>query len=176
MYHVHRITLYGNNTPNCPWMLPENPPQEIQKFVLRHGFSDFSNRFNSIAQWSKRERIFLSLALLFYPVYWALYDHFKKKKYNRLVHLLDESKEFNLINNYDFEDQDMVTIKISKNTDYTICNLDFLLYKGVDLKYLQLNEAFMITLSGEGNFLRPFYLEDKDVFFNSLFYIVNRIS
>lgn len=92
------------------------------------------------------------------------------------MHLLDESKEFNLINNYDFEDQDMVTIKISKNTDYTICNLDFLLYKGVDLKYLQLNEAFMITLSGEGNFLRPFYLEDKDVFFNSLFYIVNRIS
>ena len=111
---------------------------------------------------------------IFYPLYWFYYDHCKKGKYIKLVSLLEESKEFNLVNNYDFEDQNMVTIKISKNTDYTICYLDFLLYERADLKFFNLASPFIISLSGEGNFLRPFYLEDKDVFFNSLFMIMNR--
>ena len=68
----------------------------------------------------------------------------------------------------------MVTIKISKNTDYTICYLDFLVYERADIKYFQLSSPFIISLSGEGSFLRPFYLEDKDIFFNCLFYILNR--
>ena len=87
---------------------------------------------------------------------------------------MEESKEFNLINNYDYEDKNMVTIKISKNTDYTICYLDFMVYNRPDLRYFNLTAPFVISLSGEGNFLRPFYLEDRDVFFNSLFYIINR--
>ena len=72
--------------------------------------------------------------------------------------LLEESKEFNLINNYDFEDKNMITIKISKNTDYTICHLDFMVYDYKDLKYFNLSSPFVISLSGEGTFLRPFYL------------------
>lgn len=68
----------------------------------------------------------------------------------------------------------MVTIKISKNTDYTICYLDFMVYDRADTKYFNLNSPFIISVSGEGNFLRPFYLEDRDVFFNSLFYIINK--
>ena len=70
----------------------------------------------------------------------------------------------------------MITIKISKNTDYTICHLDFMVYDYKDLKYFNLSSPFVISLSGEGTFLRPFYLEDRDVFFNCLFYIVNRIK
>ena len=89
---------------------------------------DFTERFNKIARWEQKERILLKVLGLFYPFYWFYYDYCKKKKYNKLVSLLEESKEFNLVNNYDFEDQNMVTIKISKNTDYTICYLDFLLY------------------------------------------------
>ena len=27
MYHVHRITLHGINSPNCPWVLPHQPPE-----------------------------------------------------------------------------------------------------------------------------------------------------
>jgi hypothetical protein len=70
----------------------------------------------------------------------------------------------------------MVTIKISKNADYTICYFDFMVYDRADSKYFNLSSPYIITISGEGNFLRPFYLEDRDVFFNTLFYIVNKAN
>jgi hypothetical protein len=107
-------------------------------------------------------------------LHWYYYDRIKKLKFKKLSALLEESKEFNLINNYDFEDKNMVTIKISKNADYTICNLDFMVYDRANTKYFDLSSPYIITISGEGNFLRPFYLEDRDVFFNTLFYIVNK--
>ena len=116
----------------------------------------------------------MNLALLIYPLHWYYYDRIKKLKFKKLSALLEESKEFNLINNYDFEDKNMVTIKISKNADYTICNLDFMVYDRANTKYFDLSSPYIITISGEGNFLRPFYLEDRDVFFNTLFYIVNK--
>jgi hypothetical protein len=52
--------------------------------------------------------------------------------------------------------------------------LDFFLYEKADLKYFNLTNPFIIYLSGEGNFIRPFYLEEQDVFLNAMFFIINR--
>ena len=54
MYHVHRITLHGINSPNCPWILPHHPPEEIEKYILVQGYIDFTERFNKIARWEQR--------------------------------------------------------------------------------------------------------------------------
>lgn len=88
--------------------------------------------------------------------------------------LLQNSIDYNLINNYDYEDRSIVTIKFSKNKDYTNCYLDFFVYERADLKYFSLASPFILYLSGEGNFLRPFYLEEGDVFLRLMFFVVNR--
>jgi len=88
--------------------------------------------------------------------------------------MLQSAKDYNLINNYDYEDKSIVTIKFSKNKDYTNCYLDFFLYQKADIKYFKLSTPFLIYLSGEGNFLRPFYLEEDDIFFRALFFAINR--
>ncbi len=67
-----------------------------------------------------------------------------------------------------------MTIKFSKNKDYTNCYLDFFVYERADLKYFSLASPFILYLSGEGNFLRPFYLEEGDVFLRLMFFVVNR--
>ncbi len=88
--------------------------------------------------------------------------------------MLQNSIDYNLINNYDYEDRSIVTIKFSKNKDYTNCYLDFFVYERADLKYFSLSSPFILYLSGEGNFLRPFYLEEGDVFLRLMFFVVNR--
>ena len=109
-----------------------------------------------------------------YPIYWFYLDKIKKKKYKKLNGLLQNSIDYNLINNYDYEDRSIVTIKFSKNKDYTNCYLDFFVYERADLKYFSLVSPFILYLSGEGNFLRPFYLEEGDVFLRLMFFVVNR--
>lgn len=52
----------------------------------------------------------------------------KKRKYKKLWMLLENAIDFNLINNFDYEDRSIVTIKFSKNKDYTNCYLDFFVY------------------------------------------------
>lgn len=48
------------------------------------------------------------------------------------------------------------------------------MYERADTKYFTLSSPFLIHLSGEGNFLRPFYLEQEDLFFKMMFFVVNR--
>lgn len=75
-------------------------------------------------------------------------DLVKKKKYRQLQRQLEEAREFNLINNYDCEDKDIITVKLSKNKDYTICYLDFFRYERADLRYFTLSSPFLMYLSG----------------------------
>ena len=42
------------NTPDCPWVLPENPPEIIERYILGQGYIDFADRFNKIAKWTKK--------------------------------------------------------------------------------------------------------------------------
>lgn len=79
-----------------------------------------------------------------------------------------------MLNNYDYEDRSIITIKFSKNKDYTNCYLDFFVYERADTRYFNLLSPFLIYLSGEGNFLRPYYLEEDDVFFRMMFFVVSR--
>ena len=86
----------------------------------------------------------------------------------------EENREVNFINNYDYQDKQLMMMKLSKNADYTHCYMDFFLYEKTDLKYIKLTTPYIVWLSGEGTFIRPFYLCENDVFLNALFYIINR--
>jgi hypothetical protein len=62
--------------------------------------------------------------------------------------MLEHAKDYNLINNYDYEDRSIVTIKFSKNKDYTNCYFDFFVYERADTKYFTLSSPFILYLSG----------------------------
>ena len=64
--------------------------------------------------------------------------------------------------------------KLSKSTDYTVCYIDVFNYYEADLKYFKLEYPYLVHMSGEGNFVRPFYLCEADPFLNSLFMVINR--
>lgn len=85
-------------------------------------------------------------------------DKVKHRKFNRLLTKLEHAKDYNLLNNYDYEDRSIITVKFSKNKDYTNCYLDFFVYERADYRYFTLSSPFLIYLSGEGSFLRPYYL------------------
>ena len=47
LYHVHRITVIGNNTFRYPWYLNDEPPEDIDALVDREKFGKFT-RVNKI--------------------------------------------------------------------------------------------------------------------------------
>ena len=65
-------------------------------------------------------------------------------------------------------------LKITKSDDYTLLYIDIFNYKVSDTKYLLLNCPYIIYLSGEGNFFRPFYICESDTFLLSLYFAVNQ--
>lgn len=149
MYHTHRIVCSGFNTEDSPWVMPRVPPEEVMRDVLPQSFQTFADNFNRMARWSKGQYYLTkALTILFYPCYWYYMDLVKKKKYRQLQRQLEEAREFNLINNYDCEDKDIITVKLSKNKDYTICYLDFFRYERADLRYFTLSSPFLMYLSG----------------------------
>ncbi len=74
------------------------------------------------------EIFIVKLLYTIYPLHWFYYDLVKKRKYRKLCNLLHEFREYNLINNFEFEDKDLITLKFSKNKDYTSCYIDFFFY------------------------------------------------
>lgn len=148
MYHAHRISCFGSNSENSPWVLPVTVPSEVKKFVLPQVYMSFAENFNREARWTRVEYWLSLLSSLVYPVYWFYLDKIKKKKYKKLQHMLESAISYNLINNYDYEDRSIVTIKFSKNKDYTNCYLDFFVYERADLKYFNLSSPFILYLSG----------------------------
>ena len=42
MYHVHRISCFGNNNDDSPWILPETVPEDIKKYVHCQVFRNFA--------------------------------------------------------------------------------------------------------------------------------------
>ena len=113
-----------------------------------NAYENFAKKFNQTAKWTKLEIIVSKLFYLVYPLHWFYYDKVKKRKYKKLCNLLQESREYNLVNNYDFEDKDLITLKFSKNKDYTSCYIDFFFYEKADLSYYNLSVPFIIYLSG----------------------------
>ena len=53
-------------------------------------------------------------------------------------------------------------LKLTKSADYTLLYIDIFNYKNCDMKYIYLTCPFIICMSGEGNFLRPYYLCESD--------------
>lgn len=51
---------------------------------------------------------------------------------------------------------------MTKSADYTLLYIDVFNYKNSDLKYIFLTCPFIIYFSGEGNYLRPYYICESD--------------
>lgn len=51
---------------------------------------------------------------------------------------------------------------MTKSADYTLLCIDIFIYNNNDLKYIYLRSPIIIYLSGEGNFIRPYYLCESD--------------
>ena len=174
MYHVHRISCFGLNTEDSPWVLPEVIPEDARKYVHLQVFKNFAVNFNEQARWTRSEYWLLKLSMLVYPVYWYFLDRMKKKKYSRLLSKVQQAKDYNLLNNYNYEDRSMITIKFSKSKDYTNGYLDFFAYDRADARYFNLSSPFILHLSGQGNFLRPFVLQEDDLFFRLMYFVISR--
>ncbi|CAK63469.1 unnamed protein product (macronuclear) [Paramecium tetraurelia] len=173
MYHAHRIPVIGNNTFLNPWFLHSEPPVEIDKAVNKEEYEKFAKNFNEIAAWSKTKYIILNfLAILYYPLYWGWQTKIKKDKYKSLAALLNKNEIPKFWKQS--SDQTYGRFKMTKSADYTLLYIDIFNYKNCDLKYIYLTCPFIIYLSGEGNYLRPFYLCESDQFLVSLFFAVNQ--
>ena len=85
MYHVHRISCFGSNTEEEPWMLPVSAPEEVRKYVHPQVFRSFAESFNQAARWCKSEYWLTKASMLLYPFYWYYLDHVKKRKFNLLL-------------------------------------------------------------------------------------------
>lgn len=46
MYHVHRISCFGTNSEESPWVLPLTVPDEVQRYVHQKVFKTFAENFN----------------------------------------------------------------------------------------------------------------------------------
>jgi len=69
-----------------------------------------------------------------------------------------------------------IKLKISKSADYTLLYLDIFNYKNSDLKYFFLGCPFIMMLSGDGSYLRPYYLCESDPFLSCLYFAINKSS
>ncbi|CAD8192851.1 unnamed protein product [Paramecium octaurelia] len=173
MYHAHRIPVIGNNTFLNPWFLHSEPPVEIDKAVNKEEYEKFAKNFNELASWSKTNYIILNiLAILYYPLYWGWQTKIKKDKYKLLSALLNKNEIPKFWKQS--SDQTYGRFKMTKSADYSLLYIDIFNYKNCDLKYIYLTCPFIIYLSGEGNYLRPFYLCESDQFLVSLFFAVNQ--
>jgi hypothetical protein len=86
MYHVHRITLVGNNSAEFPWRLPFTPDTGIGYLMDIDEYRRFAQKINKIAEWPRKEKIILAfLSVVYYPLYWVYYTSRKKKKYLKIV-------------------------------------------------------------------------------------------
>ncbi|CAD8207127.1 unnamed protein product [Paramecium pentaurelia] len=169
MYHVHRITLLGNNSPENPWKLPSHPESGIEYLMDLEEYKRFANKINKFAEWKKQEKILLIIvSILYYPLYWMILTYIKKKKYLRIIEYFHQSNIMKLM------DDQFIKIKISKSADYTLLYFDIFNYKISDLKYFFLACPYYILVSGEGNFLKPFYLCESNPFLSCLYFSINR--
>lgn len=110
--------------------------------------------------------------MMVYPLYWFYYMSVKKSKYSKIMALIQEAKDNSFLNNY--QETQQIVMKASKNTDYTIFYFDFFSYKKSNLKYFLLTSPFIVWLSGQGTFIKPFYICQQDIFLSALFFTINR--
>jgi hypothetical protein len=51
LYHVHRITVFGTNSPENPWRISSKLPTHLNYILIPDAFEDFTKTFNKKAQW-----------------------------------------------------------------------------------------------------------------------------
>lgn len=137
-------------------------------------WNKFTQRLNKLAEWKKWEFfVLLFLGIFYYPLYWVMIRHFKKKKFEGIKYFVHNS-DIKLWKFLNAEEQVSIKLKLSKSADYTLLYLDIFNYKTYDLKYLFLTCPYIILLSGEGNYIRPFYLCESDPFISCLYFAINK--
>ena len=138
-------------------------------------WSKYAIQFNRLTEWSTFECWLLSLfACAYYPLYWVLLRHLKKKKWQRIVNLNNQKGELRFQGSLNQDEQQFVRYKFTKSSDYTLLYLDIFNYKNSDMKNFFLQCPFTLLLSGQGDNLRPYYLCECDPFISCLYFAINR--
>lgn len=71
------------------------------------------------------------------------------------------------------ENQEFIRMKITKSDDYSLLYLDIFNYRKKNQKYFNVTMPTIIDFSGEGSFLKPYYIWPRDHFLQSVFYSTN---
>lgn len=168
LYHVNRVVCLGDNTYLNPWQLPYICSEQVQNLMDEEEWQRFSIKFNEITQWKSWEQVLLYiLSFLYYPLYWVVLRNFKKKKWRRVYKYVEITISHQ-------SDLSYVRYKVSKSSDYTLLFLDIFNYRRSDMKYFFLQCPYWLLLSGQGDYLRPYYLCESDPFISCLYYAINR--
>jgi len=147
--------VFGSNSAYNSWFLNPEVPAEIEYLVIKDKYSKFAHKFNAVAKWSLRDQlVIIVMVFLYYPIYWYLTSRMMKKKWKKVA-LFIEQYDFSKIVKFSSSD---FKIKLSKSVDYTLCFLDILNYQQSNLKLFYLEMPYIIYLSGNGSFLKPFYI------------------
>lgn len=64
-------------------------------------------------------------------------------------------------------------MKITKSDDYSLLSLDLFNFRKKNQKHFKVTMPTIIHFSGEGSFLKPYYIWPRDHFLQSVFYSTN---
>ncbi|EGR31082.1 hypothetical protein IMG5_118070 [Ichthyophthirius multifiliis] len=171
LYHKYRFQIYGNNNVNSFWCMQTQIPENTEFIFDNKEFKDFAQKVNKILKWKKFDIIIIKiLQYIYYPLYWFFLLLIQKKTYKKIKKFIDNEQFPRFIIGLTEQEQKYIIMKISKSDDYSLCFLDIFNYQKINQKYFNIILPTIIHFSGEGNYLKPYYINIRDHFLQSLFY------
>ena len=175
IYYKFRLDFNGNNSIQSPWNLGIHLPKLLINLINLEEYKSFANKINLICRWSKSEKTtFFILQYLYYPLCWYYSVKVKKRKFTKVYQFVSYQKPTQKLWKADVDASSM-QMKLGKSDDYTLLFIDFLDYSSPKFQnYFKLKMNMIIKVSGEGSFIKPFYLYENDSFLQCMFVVINR--
>ncbi|KAL4442577.1 hypothetical protein ABPG74_006979 [Tetrahymena malaccensis] len=174
LYHKYRLQFYGENNINSQWYLQPQIPEGTESIFDQRDFAEFALKINQTLKWKKVDIIILKiLNYLYYPLYWFYLTKVQKKIYKKIKDKIHDEPYPKFLKGSDAVQQKYIRMKITKSDDYSILSLDLFNYSKRNQKYFKKTIPTIIHFSGEGSYLKPYYIWPRDHFLQSVFYSSN---
>ncbi|EAR93114.2 transmembrane protein, putative (macronuclear) [Tetrahymena thermophila SB210] len=174
LYHKYRLQFYGENNINSQWYLQPQIPEGTEQIFDQRDFAEFAQKVNQTLKWKKIDIIILNiLNYLYYPLYWFYLTKVQKKIYKKIKDKIHDEPYPKFLKGSDAVQQKYIRMKITKSDDYSILSLDLFNYSKRNQKYFKKTIPTIIHFSGEGSYLKPYYIWPRDHFLQSVFYSTN---
>ncbi|KAL4467477.1 hypothetical protein ABPG72_004545 [Tetrahymena utriculariae] len=174
LYHKYRLQFYGENNINSQWYLQPQIPEGTEQIFDQRDFAEFALKVNQALKWKKIDIIILKiLNYLYYPLYWFYLTKVQKKIYKKIKGKIHDEPYPKFLKGSDAVQQKYIRMKITKSDDYSILSLDLFNYSKRNQKYFKKTIPTIIHFSGEGSYLKPYYIWPRDHFLQSVFYSAN---